>query len=292
MTAPINSTSFKPVKTFLVKNKKDFSEGWVQQVIYENPGLLGIGNGISAKDKERRQQTGGRLDLLLEDSEAETRYEVEVQLGSTDESHIIRTIEYWDIERKRHPEFEHIAVIVAEDITSRFFNVISLFNSAIPLIALKLTAIENPDGTVGLLFTRVLDLVRKEPEEEPGATEVVGRNYWKNKTCDEVLEGIDQIVNGIKTFEPRAQLSYNQSYCGIWVNGAADNFIKFYIRKRFFYADIRLERTTAIDELLDNTELKYSYLQISGRYRLTLEGVVNEQSLKIIEALCKQAYEN
>ena len=182
MTAPINSTSFKPVKTFLLKNKKDFSEGWVQQVIYENPGLLGIGNGISAKDKERRQPTGGRLDLLLEDSEAETRYEVEVQLGSTDESHIIRTIEYWDIERKRHPEFEHIAVIVAEDITSRFFNVISLFNSAIPLIALKLTAIENPDGTVGLLFTRVLDLVRKEPEEEPGATDVVGRNYWKNKT--------------------------------------------------------------------------------------------------------------
>lgn len=54
MTAPINSTSFKPVKTFLLKNKKDFSEGWVQQVIYENPGLLGIGNGISAKDKERR----------------------------------------------------------------------------------------------------------------------------------------------------------------------------------------------------------------------------------------------
>ena len=140
------------------------------------------GYGISAKDKERRQPTGGRLDLLLEDSEAETRYEVEVQLGSTDESHIIRTIEYWDIERKRHPEFEHIAVIVAEDITSRFFNVISLFNSAIPLIALKLTAIENSDGTVGLLFTRVLDLVRKEPEEEPGATEVVGRNYWKNKT--------------------------------------------------------------------------------------------------------------
>ena len=30
------------------------------------------------------------------------------------------------------------AVIVAEEITSRFYNVISLFNSAIPLIALKI----------------------------------------------------------------------------------------------------------------------------------------------------------
>ena len=28
------------------------------------------------------------------------RYEVEIQLGRVDESHIIRTIEYWDIEKK------------------------------------------------------------------------------------------------------------------------------------------------------------------------------------------------
>jgi hypothetical protein len=45
-------------------------------------------------------------------------------LGSLDESHIIRTIEYWDIERQRRPTFEHRAVIVAERITSRFFNVL------------------------------------------------------------------------------------------------------------------------------------------------------------------------
>ena len=44
---------------------------------------------------ERRQPKAGRLDLLLSDPESLTRYEVEIQLGSTDESHIIRTIEYW-----------------------------------------------------------------------------------------------------------------------------------------------------------------------------------------------------
>ncbi len=38
--------------------------------------------------------------LLKElDPETKRRYEVEVQLGPTDEAHIIRTIEYWDIER-------------------------------------------------------------------------------------------------------------------------------------------------------------------------------------------------
>jgi hypothetical protein len=44
------------------------------------------------------------LDLLLQDADGNRRYEVEVQLGKTDESHIIRTIEYWDIERKRYPQ--------------------------------------------------------------------------------------------------------------------------------------------------------------------------------------------
>ncbi len=65
-------------------------------------------------------------------------YEVEVMLGRVDETHIIRSIEYWDIERRRWPTREHRAVIVAEEITTRFFNVIALFNRAIPMIAIKL----------------------------------------------------------------------------------------------------------------------------------------------------------
>lgn len=72
-----------------------------------------------------RNGKAGRLDLLLEDPdpEAATRYEVEIQLGATDEPHIIRTLEYWDIERKRYPQYEHCAVIIAEEVTSRFLNV-------------------------------------------------------------------------------------------------------------------------------------------------------------------------
>jgi hypothetical protein len=67
----------------------------------------------------------GRLDLLLHDPETKRRCEVELQLGSTDDAHILRTIEYWDIERKRFPQYDHCAVLIAEDITSRFLNVVS-----------------------------------------------------------------------------------------------------------------------------------------------------------------------
>jgi hypothetical protein len=89
---------------------------------------------------------------------------VEVQLGPTDEAHIIRTIEYWDIERKRYPQYEHAAVLIAEDIISRFLNIIALFNGNIPLIALQMQA---------LVFTKVIDemprgLVDEDTPTPPG----------------------------------------------------------------------------------------------------------------------------
>jgi hypothetical protein len=111
----------------LMKSNSSYSERWLQSQLVLDPSILNLGD-IFLKDQERRQISGGRLDMLFEDVDGNTRYEVELQLGATDETHIIRTIEYWDLERKRYPNYEHVAVIVAEDITTRFFNVISLFN--------------------------------------------------------------------------------------------------------------------------------------------------------------------
>jgi len=108
-------------ETISLKGHPELDERWVQDRIAEDPSILGLGD-VVLKDKERIQPRAGRLDLLLQDAEASHRYEVEVQLGPTDESHIIRTIEYWDIERKRYPQYEHTAVIVAEQITARAFS--------------------------------------------------------------------------------------------------------------------------------------------------------------------------
>jgi hypothetical protein len=77
----------------------------------------------SVIDRQRRQEKAGRLDLLLEDEAGEKRYEVELMLGTTDESHMIRTIEYWDIERRKWPGYEHCTVLIAENVGARFLNV-------------------------------------------------------------------------------------------------------------------------------------------------------------------------
>lgn len=119
------------LESISLRSSDKFNERWVQDRIVDDPSILGLGD-LVVKDKERIQVKAGRLDLLLQDPETLKRYEVEIQLGATDESHIVRTIEYWDIERKRYPQYEHVAVIVAEDITSRFLNVIQLFIGAVP----------------------------------------------------------------------------------------------------------------------------------------------------------------
>ena len=145
---------FEPVS---IRNHPELNERWVQDRIAEDPAILGLGD-VVLKDRERIQPKAGRLDLLLQDAESSRRYEVEIQLGATDESHIVRTIEYWDIERKRYPQYEHTAVIVAADITSRFLNVINLFNGMIPLIAIQMRALQS-GSKIGLMFTTVVDLL-------------------------------------------------------------------------------------------------------------------------------------
>lgn len=107
------------------------SEQWLEDRIAEDPSLLGLGD-LDVIERQKSQPPGGRLDLLLRDPETLTRYVVEFQLEPTDPSHIIRAIEYWDVERRRYPQYEHVTVIVAEDVTGRFSNVISLFNGSIP----------------------------------------------------------------------------------------------------------------------------------------------------------------
>ncbi len=76
-----------------IKRSPNLSEKWVQDQIADDPSVLGLGD-LVLKDRERLQPNAGRLDLLLQDPETLKRYETEIQLGATDESHIIRTIEY------------------------------------------------------------------------------------------------------------------------------------------------------------------------------------------------------
>ena len=144
-------------KYISLKASTEFDEKWIQERIADDPGILGLGE-LSLISREKSLPGGGRVDLILGDDDASVRYEVELQLGKTDPSHIIRVLEYWDVEKKRYPQYDHIAVLIAEEITSRFFNVISLFNGVVPIIALQVKCVEM-EGKVTLVFSKILDLM-------------------------------------------------------------------------------------------------------------------------------------
>jgi len=275
-----------------IKRTDGLSEKWVQDAVAEDPSILGLGD-LIVKDKERIQANAGRLDLLLQNPDSLKRYEVEIQLGSVDESHIIRTIEYWDIERKRYPQYEHAAVIVAEEITARFLNVIQLFNGAIPLIAIKMTAYKV--GTeYALTFVKVLDEITYglTDEDEPVA-EPTDRNYWESQRgTKKSVATTDALLKIVNQIEPKAVLKYNKHYIGLEVGGSAMNFVSFMPRKSFVIMSFRIFQSQEIDALIDESGFeKLSYDSQFKQYRIRVESSNDEKQKEALLSLIRVAYD-
>ncbi len=223
-----------------LKGHPQFNEFWVRDRVSDDPSILGLGE-LEVKDVERMQPKAGRLDLLLYDPTTERRFEVELMLGKVDESHIIRTIEYWDLERKRYPQYDHCAVLVAEDITTRFLSVIGLFNSVIPIIAVQLSAIRIGDQVL-LQFTKVLDEIeRGEDDEERGIGETVNRDFWEKKGSKLSLGVADSCLAHLQECDSRISFSYRQQYIGLTVDGIVNNFVVFKAKKQFLKVEAKIQ---------------------------------------------------
>jgi len=280
-----------PLKTIKLKNHLELNERWLQDIIADDPSIIGIGD-VILKDKERIHHHAGRLDLLLQDADGIDRYEVEIQLGATDESHIIRTIEYWDIERKRYPQYNHTAVIIAEDITSRFLNVISLFNGSIPLMAIQVSAIQTAEG-VGLHFTKVLDVQQLGlVDEDEEVAEITDRDYWLKRGTPKTVEMADKILSNIIEFDPDAEFNYNKFYIGLKFNGRSKNYSIFRPKKNFLGVAIKLPQTEENDEIINQAEITtLDYDNARGNYRLKINERELDKKLETIKQLIFNAKE-
>jgi hypothetical protein len=285
----MNETYVKHEKLVL-KNHPNIREKWVQDRIAEDPTILGLGD-LILKEKEKIQPGAGRLDLLFQDAEQALRYEVEIQLGKTDESHIIRTIEYWDIERKRYPQYDHVAVLIAEDVTSRFLNIINLFNGFIPLIAIQMNAIKI-DNMITLTFTKVLDQRMGFALEDEEELEVTDRGYWEKRGTKATVQLADELLMISKEFDPDLELKYNKFYIGISKDGRAFNFVGFRPQKQYIRIEPKLESSQEIQARLEEAELDVmEYSARDGRYRIRLSKDDIKKHAELIKDILKQAYQ-
>ena len=287
----MTSLKYTKPKRIWLKRHADFNEKWVQARIAEDPSILGFGS-LILKDQERIQPKAGRLDLLLQDPESNRRYEVELQLGATDESHIIRTIEYWDIERKRYPQYDHVAVIIAEDITSRFLNVISLFNGFIPLVAIQMSALHIGDH-VSLVFTKVLDETQLGlVDEDEEVKEVTDRAYWLNSGTKKTVSMADDLLAIIQSFDSNLEFKYNKFYIGLAKDEQPNNFAIFHPQKTALRTEVRLPKSEEMSTLLEEAGLDImDYDAKWNRYRIRLTSADMNRNEEVLKELLKQAYE-
>lgn len=281
-----------PHRVISLEKHSTIDERWLHLRLQDDPSLLGLGD-LQVIESERRQPSGGRLDLLLSDPGSLARYEVEIQLGATDEKHLVRTIEYWDIERRRYPKYEHTAVIVAEDITSRFLNVISLFNGFIPLIAIQLKGIE-VNGAFTLVATRVLDAIPLGTiEEDQRAGGGSDRAFWVGKSSDATLSLVDSLMKIIRQVEPGIEPNYTKYYIGLAMPGSsARNFVSFVPQKARLIVQFRIKQSEELTSRLIETNLNLlSYDRQWGYYRIGFKqsDLEDEERLQTIEELIRIA---
>ena len=221
-------------------------ERWLQDRIDEDPSLLGLGD-LDIIRRERRQASGGRIDFLMHDPEEDVRFEVEIMLGALDETHIIRTIEYWDLERQRYPTHEHRAVVVAEEITSRFFNVIRLLNQSVPIIAVQLNVLKFGE-TIFLQFTKVLDVYESVDEVEDSGGEQADRHYWEKRANAASLEAANGIISMVPSQNGSPRVTYNRGHIAVGTVGR--NFCWLHPRKSLHcHVEIKLAAEARDGEL-------------------------------------------
>lgn len=276
-----------------LKNHPRYDEQWLKKIIIDDTNILGLGK-IDVLNSEKTQPRGGRLDLLLEDSttDPKKRYEVELMLGKTDESHIIRTIEYWDYERNKYPNYEHCAVIVAEEITNRFFNVISLFNKSMPIIAIQLNALQVNDKLV-LNFTKILDETSYGIvyEDEPQAVSYKREDFEKSIPKN-ILSLADDCFTVLNEIDKNLQKTYTKHYMGVQNGNRPANLVVFLPKQNFLKPEVSIsnieewaEKLSALGIEIVNKNHRNSRIS----FRLTKKDFDTHR--EIIKELFTQSYQ-
>jgi hypothetical protein len=253
-----------------------FDEYWLQDQIVANPSILGLGD-LEVVHREKQQSSGGKLDFLLEDSTDGSMYEVEVMLGATDESHIIRTIEYWELERHRWPKRSHTAVLVAEKINRRFFNVIQLLSLTIPVVAVQANIVEADEKRM-LHFTTILDVYQEPEFDGRPQPEVVNENHWKNSASLASAKALQAILAPTLA---DLKIGFAKNYIRLRYSGE----IYFSLSQRrddksAFYTWLDNQDVPAITSLLDAKSISYNAKPYGSTKWQTIQMEVDESFIK------------
>jgi predicted transport protein len=157
---------------------------------------------------------------------------------------------------------------VAEEITSRFFNVISLFNQSIPIIALKLTALKLGDQ-YGVIFTKILNYERKGIETDED-NQTTTREVWIKRSATPTMAIADQILTIAKELSPGFEFRYAKNYITMKLEGKGRTFVYLIPQKKELKIWVTLKAAPELDKLCENEELDVKYNDYYNGYQFDL----------------------
>jgi hypothetical protein len=278
------------VKANLLEPKIIGGEDKIQEIISNDPSVLGLGADLKWIEREKRLFGGGRLDVLLEEPGNKKRYAVEIQLGATDESHIIRTIEYWDLLERTSPSYDHVAVIVAEQLTKRFFNVIRLLNERIPLIAIQMACLE-VGGHATLAFTKVLDLSLEQSGLDAGEPASNGaKESWEKYAGPENMRLANEFFGLAKKINPDLRMNYTQSYIAVNIGASNRLTASLWPLKKHVRVGLVLGQSDELNKIFEDAEIDTRYDGSWGMYLFTVRSSDFEKHKALLQVLLERLY--
>jgi len=142
---------------------------------------------------------------------------------------------------------------VAEQITSRFFNVLRLLNRSVPMIAVQLEAFKIDESNITLHAVTVLDVTEEAPEDYVDeVAQRADRKYWEQRSNPASLAIMDRIVAALKADGLEERLTFNQGHIALGSTG--NNFCWFHLRKsEFCHIEFKLSPETR-DEYLSSLQ--------------------------------------
>ena len=270
-----------------LRSHPSYEEQWLERTIADDPSVLGLGD-LGLIERQRQQERAGRLDLLLADYDQNRRFEVELMLGPTDESHIIRAIEYWDIERRRYPAYDHVAVLVAEDITARFLE--------------RLEPLRGNRATGGHPAERAADWrhdhARLRQGDRPASTADRRRGCSRDGTYRPNLLGeaptpdtvglVDQLVEMVNDkAQTTYQAKYNKFSIGLSDGQRVNNFVTFSPKKKYTYVAAKVENDGWV-ERFEEAGLE-AQVERDGYVRVKLNGDELDENRDLVAELLHAA---
>ena len=277
------SPKFVLGKRFSLAKHPEYDERWVEDLVKHTPSILGLGAGVQFVSSQIRNSNGGRLDLLLKDEDEAIVYSVELMLGQLDETHIVRSLDYWLRNQTRHTykEYEHVAVLVAEGVlTCRFADVVRFLSSKVNLVVIELAGLQVQEY-VTLHCTTIFDgsTSIEDDIEGPATT-------WPQDTLVLINKILD--LTRSATTDPIAP-NPRQDGIGVKVGNKVQNFLFFKPKQTFVRVAAFVNDPEQWASQLQQAGIKVLGSQSESRVRFRLTAEILEKNRDLIAALCLES---